>query len=73
MLYTIRVYNEGDLDGYAESIADYLPEGLGYLVHHKINDTNRWEVTGEDSSYRTVKLNTIPNASSTVVKIIIFF
>ena len=26
--YTIRVYNEGDIDGYAKEIVDYLPSGL---------------------------------------------
>lgn len=26
--YTIRVYNEGGLDGYATEVKDYLPEGL---------------------------------------------
>ena len=29
--YTIRVYNEGDLDGYAEEITDYLPPELEYI------------------------------------------
>ena len=27
IVYTIRVYNEGDIDGYADTIVDYLPEG----------------------------------------------
>jgi len=40
--YTIRVYNEGELDGYAMGIADYLPEGLGYLVGYKENTNNLW-------------------------------
>ena len=31
VLYTIRVYNEGDLDGYASEIVDYLPEYLDFV------------------------------------------
>ena len=31
ILYTIRAYNEGDLDGYASQIIDYLPENLDFV------------------------------------------
>ena len=30
--YTIRVYNEGQIDGYAQEITDDLPEGLEFLA-----------------------------------------
>ena len=30
VLYTIRVYNEGDIDGYASKITDYLPKYLNF-------------------------------------------
>ena len=38
--YTIRVYNEGEVDGYAEKITDYLPDGLGFLVNYNDNIDN---------------------------------
>ena len=56
IIYTLRVYNEGQTDGYAEEIADYLPEGLGFLVNHTVNVDNLWSIP-EDA--KTVKLNTI--------------
>ena len=28
VLYTIRIYNEGEVDGYATKVTDYLPSGL---------------------------------------------
>ena len=31
ILYTIRVYNEGDIDGYASQITDYLPENIDFV------------------------------------------
>ena len=31
ILYTLRAYNEGDLDGYASQIIDYLPENLDFV------------------------------------------
>lgn len=60
--YTIRVYNEGEEDGYAESIADYLPDGLGYLVNYNENINNYWAIP-TDSNVNTVKLNQIPNGT----------
>lgn len=35
--YKIRVYNEGDRNGYATEITDYLPEGLGFLPNYTNN------------------------------------
>ena len=61
--YTIRVYNEGELAGYAEEVADYIPEGLGFLVGHTTNVDNYWAIP-ENS--KTVKLNTIDNAVKNV-------
>ena len=58
--YTIRVYNEGTADGYAEEVADYLPKGLGFLVNYEDNINNYWEIpTGSKS----VKLSTIKNGT----------
>ena len=42
VIYTLRVYNEGEIDGFATEIADYLPEGLGFLVNHTTNIDNYW-------------------------------
>ena len=35
VLYTIRVYNEGEIAGYASEIKDTLPEGLEFVVEDK--------------------------------------
>ena len=35
--YKIRVYNEGERDGYATKVTDYLPEGLGFLPEYTKN------------------------------------
>ena len=59
--YTIRVYNEGETAGYAEEVADYLPEGLGFLVGHTTNVDNYWSIP-ED--VETVKLSTIENGTT---------
>lgn len=59
--YTIRVYNEGEIAGYAEEVSDYLPEGLGFLVGHITNVDNYWSIP-ENS--QTVKLDTITNGTS---------
>ena len=35
--YTIRVYNEGEVDGYATKVMDDIPEGLEFLPENEIN------------------------------------
>ncbi len=42
VVYTIRVYNEGDIDGYAKEITDYLPSGLKFISDSQINIENGW-------------------------------
>ncbi len=61
VIYTIRVYNEGEIAGYAEEVADYLPEGLGFLVSHTTNIDNYWKIP---EGSKTVKLSTIENAKN---------
>ena len=60
VIYTVRVYNEGDLSGYAEEVADYIPEGLGFLVNHTTNVDNYWSIP---ENAKTVKLSTISNGT----------
>ena len=48
--YTIRVYNEGELPGYAEIVTDYLPEGLGYLNGYKLNEDNYWSISKDNDA-----------------------
>ena len=45
--YTIRIYNEGDIDGYVREISDYLPAGLELTENSKINQTNAWTKDGK--------------------------
>ena len=42
VIYTLRVYNEGDIDGYASEIKDNIPEYLEYLPEHGINKQYEW-------------------------------
>ena len=62
VIYTIRVYNEGEVDGYAETITDHLPEELEFLPEHEINIQYEWEVS-EDG--RTVTTNYLSRENET--------
>ena len=42
VIYTLRVYNEGDIDGYAAEVKDDIPEYLEYLPEHSTNIENEW-------------------------------
>ncbi len=71
VVYTIRVYNEGEIDGYAEEITDYLPDGLELVPREQssINATYGWQVDGSDSRIiRTTYLSQQRNANQNVIK-----
>ena len=46
VIYTIRVYNEGDIDGIVTEITDYLPDGLTLKQGSSINSTYKWVDAG---------------------------
>ena len=46
--YTIRVYNEGEMDGYAQEVKDDIPEGLKFLKEHDTNKEYRWIMIDKD-------------------------
>ena len=48
--YTIRVYNEGDIAGYAEEVADDIPDGLRYLPENETNIEYRWVMYDEEGN-----------------------
>ena len=52
VVYTIRIYNESDLDGYATKVTDYLCDDLEFVEGHEINEAYGWEVS-EDGSLTT--------------------
>ena len=54
--YTIRVYNEGDIDGYADEIVDHLPEYLEY-IDNDFNKQYGWKLDPSDNTGRTIKTN----------------
>ena len=62
IIYTIRVYNEGNIDGYAEEVTDYLPSGLEFLPEHETNIEYEWNVS-EDG--RTVTTDYLSSAKET--------
>ena len=48
--YTIRVYNEGDIAGYAQEVADDIPDGLRYLPENETNTEYRWVMYDEEGN-----------------------
>ncbi len=53
VVYTIRVYNEGNVDGYCESVKDDIPQGLTYLPDHEINKKYGWTLLDKDQNETT--------------------
>ena len=50
VIYTIRVYNEGDIAGYASKVVDNIPEGLQFLPDNTLNQNYRWIMIDEDGN-----------------------
>ena len=53
VIYTIRVYNEGNIAGYANEITDYLPEELEFLPDDELNKQYEWEVSEDGRTVTT--------------------
>ena len=53
VLYTIRVYNEGEVNGYASKIKDTLPIGLEFVVGNE-EYNGKWNLDGIDKDGRQV-------------------
>ena len=64
IIYTIRVYNEGSMDGYANEITDYLPEELEFLPDHEINQEYEWQVSSDGRHVTTDYLSKAKEISS---------
>lgn len=57
VIYKIRVYNEGEVDGYVKEITDYLPEGLTFVKDSTVNNNNGWKnPSGDGKTIVTDKL-----------------
>lgn len=48
--YTIRVFNEGEISGYASKISDDIPDGLEYLPDNELNKEYRWVMNDKDGN-----------------------
>ena len=53
VVYTIRIYNEGKIDGKALEITDYLPEGLQFVTDSDINRQYGWVVSADGKEITT--------------------
>ena len=53
VIYTIRVYNEGKVDGYAKEVTDDIPLGLNYLPEHEINKKYNWKLSEDGKKVST--------------------
>ena len=52
IIYTLRIFNEGNIAGYAQEVKDNLPEGITFLPEHPINKQYGW-IKEKDGSITT--------------------
>ena len=67
--YTIRVYNEGQVDGYADEITDHLPPELEF-INNDFNAKYGWVLDSSDTTQRTVRTTKLSkeNDSENIIK-----
>ncbi len=53
--YSIRVYNQGEVEGYAKEVTDYIPEGLKFVAE----DNPGWTDEGNNVISTTLLENTL--------------
>ena len=53
VIYTIRVFNEGEVDGYASKVSDDIPQGLEYLPDNELNKEYRWVMYDSEGNETT--------------------
>ena len=61
--YTIRIYNEGTIAGYAEEIADDIPQGLVYVPENETNIEYGWVMYYRDDAGNLVQTDDITRAT----------
>lgn len=54
--YTVRIYNEGTFDAYADEVNIHLPEGLEFVYSNK-NREYGWSVRGTNQVYTSFLMN----------------
>lgn len=57
--YTIRVFNEGEVDGYASKVSDDVPDGLEYLPENDLNKEYRWVMYDKEGKETTDVKNAV--------------
>ncbi len=67
VVYTIRVYNEGKVDGYAEEIKDDIPDGLEFVIDNPINIEYRWKLS-DDAKHVTTDYLSSDRDENNVIK-----
>ena len=68
VIYTIRVYNEGNIDGYAKEIEDNIPEYLEYLPEESTNVEYMWKMYDENGEETTDKSKAVSIRTSYLSK-----
>ena len=68
VIYTIRVYNEGNIDGYAKEIEDNIPEYLEYLPEESTNVEYIWKMYDENGEETTDKSKAVSIRTSYLSK-----
>ncbi len=50
VIYTLRIFNEGNIDGYASTITDDIPDYLEYLPENETNTKYLWKMYDKDGN-----------------------
>ena len=61
VIYTIRIYNEGQSDGYATLIKDYLPNGVKLVENSQLNNRYGWTIGQDENNKQYISTRHLEN------------
>ena len=70
VVYTLRIYNQGETAGYAELVKDDIPEGLSFAeaVDHPVNVEYMWSLSQDGQTISTAYLSRARNATANLLQ-----
>jgi len=63
VVFTLRVFNEGDGQTTGRDLYEYIPKGLEYIEDSQINKENGWKMYKQDKSGNFIEVNSLKDVT----------
>ena len=63
LVFTLRIFNEGEKQTLGRDVYEYIPEGLEFITDSTINKENEWKMYKQDKAGNLVEVENIKDAT----------